>query len=63
MTSPWIGVYHFTFKGIEGRIEVNNGFVFVCYGNMGASIDSVVGPLHEFVIEVLNRECDYKVWK
>jgi len=63
MTSPWIGVYHFTFKGIEGWIEVNNSFVFVCYVDMGAGLDSLVGPLHEFVIEVLNRECDYKVWK
>lgn len=61
MKSPWVGVYRFTFKGIEGRIEVSNGFAFVCYGNMGASVECLVGPLRDFVLQVLNRECDYKV--
>ena len=56
MNSPWIRVYTFTFKGIEGRMEVNNGVVWVNYGSMGAHLDSVVGELREFLLEVLKRE-------
>ncbi len=63
MDNPWLEVYHFTFKGIEGRIEKSGQSVFVCYGNCGAHLDSLAKPLRDFVMAVMKREPDRRCMK
>ena len=59
----WIEIYNFTFKGTEGIVEVNNDVAFIRYGTMGFSLDSITGPLHDFVVDVMKREPDRRYMK